>query len=70
MDLQNGRVTVGGLLQNPAARALLEREFPMLREPRWRRRVWNLPLGRVLQIAPRYLPQRRIDSLLRQLRGI
>lgn len=70
MDLRNGRITVGGLMAHPAARVLLEREFPMLRTSRVRRQVWDMPLGRVLQLAPRFLPQSKINGLLRQLREI
>ena len=70
MDLRNGRITVGELMAHPEARALIEREFPMIRKPRWRRRVWNMPLGRILQIAPRFLPRRRINGLLLRLRAM
>lgn len=70
MDLRNGRITVGGLMAHPTACALLEREFPMLCAPRVRRQVWDMPLGRVLQLAPRFLPQSKINGLLRQLREI
>lgn len=68
MDLKNGCVTVGELLQNARVRALLMREFPMLRDANVRRRVHGIPLARVLQMGRGFVPQRRIDCLLRQVR--
>ncbi|MDY3619013.1 hypothetical protein [Agathobaculum sp.] len=70
MDLRNNRITVGEILQNPRARALLFREFPMLRDTGVRRQIWNMPLWRVLQLGGRFVSQNRVDSLLRQLRSL
>ena len=70
MDLRNGRVTVGGLMQNARVRALLMQEFPILRDANVRRRVYGMPLYRILQMGRRFVPQSRIDGLLRQVRDM
>lgn len=70
MDLKNNRITVGELMSNPRVRDLLLREFPMLQDVRMRRRVWNMPLWKILQLGPRYMPQYRINDLLRQVREL
>lgn len=70
MDLRANRITVGEILQNPRARALLLREFPMLRDRRVLRHVSPMPLWRVLQLGAGRMPRARIDNLLRQVREL
>lgn len=67
MNLRNGQITVGEVLQNPQARAVLQREVPqfagMLNSP-LARRYWSMPLNAAAAQAGRFLPQERIQTLL------
>lgn len=71
MDLRNNQITVGEVLSNPQARALMQRQFPALfRNQMMLRRAWNMPLGRALNMASRYVPQSVINQTLNQLRAL
>lgn len=73
MNLKNGQITVGEILQNPQARALVQREVPrlggMLNSP-LARGYWNMPLSAVVARARGMLPPNRIQSLLAGLERI
>lgn len=73
MNLKNGQITVGEILQNPQARALVQREVPqlggMLNSP-LARGYWNMPLSAVAARARGLLPPNRLQSLLAGLEKI
>lgn len=67
MNLRNGQITVGEILQNPRACALLKQELPqaagLLNSP-FAGAYKKMPLNAALSKAGRYLPQSRIQYLL------
>lgn len=73
MNLRNGQITVGEILQNPQARALLQRQVPqlagLLGSP-MARRYWSLPLNAAAAQARQFLPENRIRSLLDSLKNL
>lgn len=73
MNLKNGQITVGEILRNPQARALVQREVPqlsgMLSSP-LARGYWNMPLSAVVSKARGLLPANRIQALLAGLEKI
>lgn len=73
MNLRNGQITVGEVLQNPEARVLLQRQVPQLAglmNSPMARRFGNMPLSAALVQARRYLPENRIQSLLNSLSNL
>ena len=70
MDLKNGRITVGELLANPAARQIFNREFPnILRHPMLGL-AKNFTLNKVINLAKGHVPQKKIEQILMELKRI
>ncbi len=67
MNLRNYEITVGEVLQNPQARALLSRELPLVMRHPALNAARAVPLKDLLPVAGRYVPQRRIQSILKEL---
>ena len=70
MDLRNYQITVGQLLADPRARAILEREFPGLIRHPLIQRAGNLTLSQVLRLASGMVPAQKIQSLLSELQAL
>jgi len=71
LNLRNNQITVGEVLNNPQARALMQRQFPVLfRNQTMLRRAWNMPLNQAMNMASRYVPQNVINQTLNQLRAL
>lgn len=71
MDLQQYQITLGQVLSNPRAKQLLASQFPqMFNNPALLRRAWNMPLYQVMQQARRFVPQQKIQQVLRQLEAL
>ena len=62
MDLKRNQITVGELLDHPGARAVFQRRFPMLGAAR------TITLEQILSVAQAYVPQKKIDETLSELR--
>lgn len=73
MNLRNGTITVGEIMRNPKAQALLTRTVPqaagLLNGP-LARRVWNMPLNAALGYARRYLSPGQMQWLLTELSSL
>lgn len=67
MNLKNGQITVGEILQNPRARALLQQEVPQvagLMNSPLAGLYKNMPLNAALSQAQRFVPASRVQYLL------
>ena len=69
MNLRNNQITVGELLSNPQAEALLRREFPSLFTPSLIRMARGMSLRQVLNYAGN-IPREKISRVLRELEAI
>lgn len=70
MDLKNNEVTIGEIISNPKARALLKREFPEVMNPIMLQLARNMSLGYVLNLAKGRYSQEKIDQVLSELQTI
>ena len=67
MNLKNYNITVGEVLQNPQARALLQRELPMIMRHPMLPMANAIPLRGIINNAGGYVSQKKIQSILQQL---
>ena len=67
MDLKNNKITVGELMANPAAKAVLEREFSQYMTPMLMQMAKNMTIKDVLKYASGRVPQQYIDKIIREL---
>ena len=67
MDLHNGTVTLGQLLQNPKVQQLLEREMPGLLKSPMLRRFEAMSLRQALSMLRGKIPATRLAALVREL---
>lgn len=67
MNLKNYNITVGEVLQNPHARALLQRELPMIMRHPMLPMANAIPLRDIINNAGGYVSQKKIQSILQQL---
>lgn len=70
MNLYGYNITVGRLLANPQARALIDREFPGLLQNPMVRFAKRMTLRQLLQRARGIVPQEKIDRVLRELEAL
>ena len=68
MDLKNGRVTVGDLLDHPGAKAVLQKRFPMLMKHPMMGAARTITLEQILAVAREFVTQKKIDEALADLR--
>ena len=67
MNLKNYNITVGELLQNPQARALLQGEIPMVMRHPLLPVANAIPLRDIINNAGGYVSQKKMQSILQQL---
>lgn len=67
MNLKNYNITVGEVLQNPQARALLQREIPMVMRHPLLPVANAIPLRDIINNAGGYVSQKKMQSILQQL---
>lgn len=70
MNLKNGQITVGELLSNPRARAVIQREFPNMLNSPMVGLAKNMTLNNVLNYARDIIPQQRINAILNEFSRI
>ena len=70
MNLKNGQITVGEVLSNPNARALLQREYPALLNHPMLGRARGMTLNQVLGMARGKVSQQQVNRLFEQLSRI
>lgn len=68
MDLKNGRVTVGDLLDHPGAKTVLQKRFPMLMKHPMMGAARTITLEQILAVAREFVPQKKIDEALSELK--
>lgn len=70
MDLKQGKITVGELLDDPRSRSVLQKRFPAaLRHP-LTGASRTVTLDQLLSVASGWLPKRKLDDALEELRRI
>lgn len=70
MDLRRNQITVGELLDNPRSRAVIQRRFPTAASTRSWERPRTVTLEQMLAFAVAYLPQKKIDEAMEELRRV
>jgi hypothetical protein len=70
MDLRNNLITVGEILNNPKAKAILTREFPELMNPLLIGMARRMTLSDVLLKAHGRYPKEKLDRVLSELRAV
>lgn len=68
MELKGNRITVGELLDHPGSREALQRRFPMLFKHPILGAARSITLEQILAVAQAYVPQKKIDEALDDLR--
>ena len=68
MDLRNRTITVGELLDNPAARAVFQRRFPTVMKHPMLGAARTITLEQILAVAREFVPQKKIDEALSELK--
>ena len=67
MNLKNYQITVGEVLQNPQAKAMLQKELPMVMRHPMLPMANAIPLKDVIHYAGGYVSQRKMQNILDQL---
>ena len=67
MNLKNYQITVGEVLQNPQAKAMLQKELPMVMRHPMLPMANAIPLKDVIHYAGGYVSQRTMQNILDQL---
>lgn len=70
MNLRNYEITVGEILQNPKARALLTRELPVVMRHPMLPVARAIPLKDIINNAGRYISPQKMQSILNELEKI
>lgn len=70
MNLRNNQITVGEVLSNPQARALLTKKFPLVFKKQFSPAAKSVTLEQLLALVGGYLPQRTVADTLRELEKI
>ena len=68
MDLKHNKITVGELMDHPNTRAVLQRRFPMVVKHPLMGAARTITLEQILSVAQTYVPQKKIDETLNELR--
>lgn len=70
MNLKHYQITVGEVLQNPKAKALLQRELPMVMRHPMLPVANAIPLQDIIDHAGGYVSPRKMQTILRELEKI
>lgn len=68
MNLKHNKITVGELMDHPNARSVLQRRFPMVMKHPMMGAARTITLEQILSVAQAYVPQKKIDETLNELR--
>ena len=68
MDLKNNRINVGELMDNPKSRAVFQKRFPMVLKHPLVGAARTVTLEQVISFAQAYIPQKKIDETMNELR--
>jgi hypothetical protein len=67
MDLKSGKITLGELIRNPRARAVLAREFPQYDNPIALALAKGFTLNKLLELAEGSVSRERVEEITREL---
>lgn len=67
MNLRNGQITIGEILANPKARAVIEQELPMLIHNPLLNNAHALTLAYVKNMGRNYIPLEQMNRIIRKL---
>ena len=70
MDLKNYNITVGEVLKNPQAKAMLQKELPMIMRHPMLPMANAIPLRDIINNAGVYVSPRKMQSFLEKLSKI
>ena len=70
MDLHGGNITLGEIVRNPKARALVDREFPGVLNHPFAGRFMGMTLNQALGMVRGRVPQAGIDRLMAALKAL
>lgn len=70
MDLKNGKITVGELLDNAGSRSVFQRRFPMVMKHPMVGAARTVTLEQLIAFAGSYIPQKKIDETLEELKRL
>lgn len=70
MNLKNYNITVGEVLQNPQAKAMLQKELPMVMRHPMLPVARSIPLKDVMNYAGGYISPKKMQSILDKLSKI
>lgn len=70
MDLRSGKITLGEVLSNPKAKALLQKELPELADSPLLLFARNMTVAQILQMTNGKMPQEKVTRLLEQLKEL
>lgn len=70
MNLKDNKITVGELLDDPAAKAVFQRRFPMLLKHPLLGASRTVTLEQLVSFAGPYLPKVVIEDTLKELRKL
>ncbi|WP_341480870.1 hypothetical protein [Lawsonibacter celer] len=68
LDLKNNKITVGELMDHPGARAVFQKRFPMVMKHPLLGAARTVTLEQVLAFAQAYVPPKKINETLNDLR--
>ncbi|MDR0863128.1 MAG: hypothetical protein LBN30_10220 [Oscillospiraceae bacterium] len=70
MDLKSGKITLGELMREPRAKALLTREFPQYDNPLTLTVARGFTLNKILDMAKGNVPQAKLDEVVAALAAL
>lgn len=70
MNLKNNRITVGELLDYGPARMVIQKHFPMVMRHPMMGAARTMTLEQILSAAQAYIPQKKLEETLNELRKV
>ncbi len=70
MDLRSGKITLGEVLSNPKAKALMQKELPELADSPLLLFARNMTVAQILQMTKGKIPEEKVTRLLEQLKAL
>lgn len=68
MNLKNNKVTVGELMDYAPAKAVVQKRFPMVMRHPMMGAARTMTLEQILAVAQAYVPQKKLEETLNELR--
>lgn len=70
MNLKNNRITVGELLDYAPAKAVIQKRFPMVMRHPMAGAARTMTLEQILAAAQSYIPEKKLQETLSELRKV